>query len=238
MRKLPIALFSASALFVSAASAQVTWQNEWTDATSFAAASPSWTTTASGGSVTYTTDPNPTVFGATASGSFLFFTADSGFDASTATGSTVEFRMKVNSQNALATNGAVQLIVYGTNTDKRFEVTLSDSGAGFFEGTKHAHDTSVFNTYRLTFGGSSASLYLNGGTTAIATNTVGGSDAGVNLLRIGDISTSDAILGVSEWEYIRWTNAGQFAPVPEPATFAALTGLLALGAVMLRRRRS
>lgn len=237
MRKLPIALFSASALFVSAASAQVTWQNEWTDTTSFAAASPSWTTTP-GGATTYTAAPDPTVFGTTGTGGILYHTADSGFDASTATGSTVEFRMKVNSQNALATNGAVQLIVYGTNTDKRFEVTLSDSGAGFFEGTKHAHDTSVFNTYRLTFGGSSASLYLNGGTTAIATNTVGGSDFGVNLLRIGDISSTDAILGVSEWEYIRWTNAGQFAPVPEPATFAALTGLLALGAIMLRRRRS
>lgn len=240
MRKLPIALFSASALFASTVTAQVTWQGEWTDATTFAGATPSWSPAFGGGDFSTTQAPSATTITAT-NASFVYFSPDSGFDASTATGSTVEFSMKVNSQEA-GKDFAGSVRIFGSDdngTERRFDLNIADDGVQFFTaGQSAALDTTVFNTYRLTFGGNSASLYLNGNNVA----TISGQPGGSNLitgsdLRIGVTSGSDTVGGTTEWEYVRWTNAGQFSPVPEPAAFASLLGVLALGTVALRRRR-
>jgi len=59
----------------------------------------------------------------------------------------------------------------------------------------------------------------------------------VNQLRVGDVSSSDNVAGQTEWEFVRWTNAGEFAPVPEPSTYAMLFGVAALGLALYHRRR-
>lgn len=72
-------------------------------------------------------------------------------------------------------------------------------------------------------------IYINNNPTA---STIKDLFAGVttdNYLRFGDIAPGSYAGGIVDYDYIRWTSEGAFAPVPEPATSA----LLGLGAMML-----
>lgn len=238
-----ITSLSAITVFAAAsATAQVTWQHGWTSATSFGdATNPTWSTTISGASTINDTAGSPATFDTVNIGNFAFASPDANFGPTTGDGITLEFRAKVNSQ--LGTEGAANLFAWGSgasSANKRHEVILTDTGVKLTAGgPEHTLDTSVFNDFRLTFdstGGGGSSLYVNGGTTPVLTRTVAGSSAATNLLRIGDPSGSDQIGGVSEWEYVRWTNEGQFSPIPEPSSFAALFGFTALGFALSRRR--
>lgn len=240
-----ITSLSAITVFAAAsATAQVTWQHEWTDATSFGdATNPTWVRGVSGSGQTLddSTAGDPAIFTTTNSAGFNFVNTDptdNAFGPSTGDGITVEFRTRVASQ--LGTAGAGGLTVRGSVSNKRYPIVLTETGVKFFEaGTEYTMDTSVFNDFRLTFddaGTGGALLYVNGGTTPVLTQTVAGSTGLANDLRIGDMSGGDNIAGVTEWEYVRWTNEGQFSPIPEPSSFAALFGFTALGFALSRRR--
>ena len=75
-------------------------------------------------------------------------------------------------------------------------------------------------------------------------NAVAGSAAEYGLWNMGALATGIAPLGTSQSlaftpvTAIHGTLGGSLAAVPEPSTFAALAGLCALGAVMVRRRRA
>lgn len=60
--------------------------------------------------------------------------------------------------------------------------------------------------------GRGAFFYVNDGTVPVLSKSVGGSTGGTNLLWIGDVTDGDQIGGTTEWEYVRWTDKGQFEP--------------------------
>jgi len=239
MKILPALVLGASALLASISSAQ-TWQGEWTDATTLTGATPAWSLNASGGGSILET-PNPTTFTSTGT-QFAWATPTTGFDGSTPTGSTIEFRMKVNSQESGKDYAGTADIFtsFETSAAGRFEFNIASDKVQFGTlGASFALDTTVLNTYRITILDNAASLYINDNSVATIGGQPGGSNFGVNALRIGDISSSNSVGGATEWEYVRWTNAGTFAPIPEPAAAASLLGVIALGSVLfIRRRRS
>ena len=71
--------------------------------------------------------------------------------------------------------------------------------------------TDGFHTYRITLDGSQARLYVDGKPTAAASTTA--SPAKANEIYFGDASNT-YVGGETRWDYIRWTNAGAYPPVP------------------------
>ena len=86
-------------------------------------------------------------------------------------------------------------------------------------------------------GYSFALLYFNG-TSGASVTTLGGEQFG--FLTSGDwtIPANDAGTFNFGSEFSTVTGSANLTVVPEPSTFAALAGLCALGAVMVRRRRA
>jgi len=86
-------------------------------------------------------------------------------------------------------------------------------------------------------GYSFALLYFNG-TSGASVTTVGGEQFG--FLTSGDwtIPANDSGTFNFGSEFSTVTGSANLTVVPEPSTFAALAGLCALGAVMVRRRRA
>ncbi|NBB80161.1 MAG: hypothetical protein GVY36_12075 [Verrucomicrobia bacterium] len=197
------------------------WEYEWTDATTFGNANPSWNRHVSGaGQSIDDTAPNvPATLTTTETNGFAYVAQNANFGASPGYGKTVQFRMRVDSQ--LGSDGAGALLVWGSVPNNRYTVVVTDTGVKFnATGAEYPMDTSVFNDFRLTFddddrnGG--ARLYVNGSTTPALTQTVGSSTGGTNLMWIGDSSSGDGIAGVTEWSFVRWTNADQIAPTSGP----------------------
>lgn len=199
------------------------WEYEWTDDTTFGDADPAWDRHVSGidQSIDDTSPDHPAIFTTGNPIGFAYMAQSSHFPASSGDGKTVEFRAKVNSQ--LGDAGAGALLAWGSVANNRHTVVLTETGVKFnASGNEYAMDTSVFNDFRLTFddakrdGG--AALYVNGNATPVLTQTLGSSTGGTNLMMIGDSTGGDGIAGVTEWEFVRWTNAGRFAPDSNPAS--------------------
>lgn len=150
---------------------------------------------------------------------------------------TVEFKMKVNSQDPASSRGAAnfsiingtrQFLVYLGETDIRALVTVS-------EAIEYEMDTmSDFNTYRITLDSGLMNIYVNNDPTAVISGYEGFAGNSNNAISWGD--TGSTVGGTTEWQYVAFTNDGAFAPVPEPAAAAGLLGAVALCALVFRRR--
>ena len=198
--------------------------------------SPSWARyydgdySASGGILTATT---PGTHGGSDPGYLEF--QQTGSWAPVGSGTTVEVRLKTISSNVNGWAGGMTIgigsqfwpIYIGSSF-----ITVAGGGTGDLATTT----SDDFHILRFTTDESSGdlNLYLDGNTTAAKTWNSAGS--GSNVLSFGVQSSSQAG-GTIQWDYIRWTNDGAYAPVavPEPAALS----LLALGGLtMIRRRRA
>ena len=97
-------------------------------------------------------------------------------------------------------------------------------------------------TFSINDAGSSAGysfalLYFNG-TSGASVTTVGGEQFGFDTSEDWTIPANNAGTFGFGSEFSTVTGSANLTVVPEPSTFAALAGLCALGAVMVRRRRA
>lgn len=152
-------------------------------------------------------------------------------------GTTIEFRLKVESVTSDATNAAV--IYFSTGTKgysfyfKSDEIRASSATTGAVQ----ALDTSVFHTYRITLSGNEggvANFYIDGVYISSLSGISGVGSITTNHIYFGDPSGNTG--GVTYWDYMAFTNAGAFAPIPEPATAMLLLGGMA-GVFFIARRR-
>ncbi len=156
------------------------------------------------------------------------------WDGGTATGSTIEFSLKVISTAEGATAGATQFM-FSTGS-KLYTFNFSETGvATQTGGYSVSYDTtSDFTVYRITLSeGGIASLYANHSSTPLIAD-YSGSDNSNNKISFGD--SSNSIGGISHWEYVAFTNQGSFAPIPEPTSVSLLGVTLLLGARLCRRQ--
>lgn len=153
----------------------------------------------------------------------------------TGAGSTLEFSFKTNVVNASAWGGSFQI----ATGSRRFSFRLGTNWVSC-EGSPDFHlptnlgiDSSTFHTYRFTTVDDTSPLqmYVDGSAAPVA--SFAGLAGSGNQLAFGDLGNPED--GELVWDYIRWTNAGAFAPaVPEPATLS----LAAMGFACVLRRRS
>lgn len=78
-------------------------------------------------------------------------------------------------------------------------------------------------------------LYINNNTNAAYSSSSIMYDSGQSGLLFGDAS-DPAEGGVTQWDYLRWTDAGAYAPIPEPSTLIliAFAGVIGMGWKRLR----
>ncbi len=120
---------------------------------------------------------------------------------------------------------------------KHFRLTFWGGFVKFDDSSNFSTDTtSGFHTYRVTMSNHTANLYVDNSPIAALSSL--GQDIGANRIYFGDASSSGGA-GASEWDYVRWTNAGSFIPVsiPEP-TSMALVALSALVGLRLYRKHT
>ncbi len=153
-------------------------------------------------------------------------------------GSTLEFSLRVESQaEGVPYAAMVTFSNSASSANLRWQLNFTTSGVRFFDDAETALDMSGFNTYRITFTDTNASLYINNNVTPTLVRTSIISGGSTPAISFGDPGSNQG--GETHWEYITWTNDGMYAPVPEPGTVAAL--LLGGGVLMLgyhRRRRA
>ena len=154
---------------------------------------------------------------------------------------TAEWRGNVDTNQAFdATTGFGGLIVVADGTFLSFNlysIQLQVQNAGSTV-TSLNLDMTQERTYRVTYDGSLATndwnLYADGSLLWSSGALVAANFAAVpNQVTFGDYS-SGAFYGATNWDFISWTDAGAFAPVPEPTYTLAL---LLIGATGLIRRR-
>ncbi len=148
-------------------------------------------------------------------------------------GSTIEIRMAVPEITG----------TYGTT----FQVTDDNLDKVWFFGWTHNNifmdggnqgqptfDVTQFNTYRFTFAADgTANVYLNNDPTPRLTSS-GNTLSGLTNFSFGDLGAVGA--GTGSYDYIYWTTAGAFAPVPEPAgIFLMVIGMSALAMRKIRQ---
>lgn len=222
----------------------VTWSVNYTGdyLPNNALSDPAWTTLFQGGSAT-----------ATVAGGILTYNSPANADqtyaemANTAywnggsggsLDNTTEFRMKLQSSGA--PYDAAEMYIFDSSKYFKFTIHEDDpftpGNQGYVSlgsGGNIVLDVDVYNTYRvLTFNDGTANLYINGvaayGTPVNATGA-----SATNKINFGDLSSGGG--GVSDWDYVRWTNAGAFVPVPEPQTGVLILGGLSLLGILRRR---
>lgn len=154
----------------------------------------------------------------------------------TGLGTTIEVSFKTNYNNdsgwagsfLLGTGQRLWPVRVGTNF-------ISIGGDDFHLPSSLGIDSSTFHTYRFTTENDNGDLklYVDGSAAAVHTFSLGGASPTVRLA-FGDLGGPED--GQIEWDYLRWTNEGAFAPVvPEPGTLSlAMIGLAGL----VRRRQS
>ena len=198
-------------------------------------ATPAWLLSGGGSAAAYTSTPNtPTdgilQFTTATTGSRYYFikyeNASSPWNGSTAegtAGSTVEFRLKIDSMNSDALRTTTVALLSGQAL-YTFNFNLTSVSAA----TTINLDTTVFHTYRITLDGNgagTASLYIDNSATPVISG-YSGTPTTANEVRFGDLSSSTG--GTSEWEYFAFTNSGSFAPIPEPSTLLLMGAALAV----------
>lgn len=156
---------------------------------------------------------------------------------------TVEWRGSVDSTQPYdLANGMGGLIVVANTVNLAFIYKGGDT----FQIEKNGSvvqaftlDTDLLRTYRVTYDGNLAvdrwKVYTDASLAPLWQSGAdpGGAFANIpNQVIFGDYS-SGAFYGVSNWDFISWTDAGAFEPVPEPTTLT----LLVLGVVTLLFRR-
>jgi hypothetical protein len=186
-------------------------------------------------SLSASTDGNLLTINGT-SGGYAALGPDNGgstaWNGNAASGSTLEFRMKVDS--VTSTYGAYMELggtsgFAGLKLSATQAITFGASG----DGTPFNVTTTAFHTYRMTLASGVVNFYLDGNETPFSTRNV--SSSPYNAFDFG--YGTGAARGTSEWDYVRWTNAGAFA-APEPSTAAAVALGLAMLIYSARARRT
>lgn len=150
------------------------------------------------------------------------------WDGATASGSTIEVRMRILEDTSQFIGPAGLFIETGPYIYQlKFLTDRVD-----FDGFEYFLDVTQFHTYRVTFDtgpGQIAYLYIDGGPIAVIRNNNRHGDD-VNRFFFGDGSGGN-YGGKTEWDYVRWTNAGQYpplTPVGPPITITPNGGTLRL----------
>lgn len=124
-------------------------------------------------------------------------------------GSAVEIRMKVDSQ--VSTFAGSFLLATG---NRGWNINFNTNGLQEILGGGNivTMDTTAFHVYRFTIDGINGPLnmYVDGNTTPSV--TWAGISSTANRIDFGDF-IAGTVGGVTEWDYIRWTNAGAYPPV-------------------------
>ena len=118
-----------------------------------------------------------------------------------------------------------------------FHLTFWGGSVKFDDSSNFSVDTTGgFHTYRMTLSNHTASLYVDNSSIAALTSL--GQSIAANRIFWGDASGSGGA-GMSEWDYVRFTNDGSFVPisVPEPSV-AALVLFGTLAGFRWSRRRA
>jgi hypothetical protein len=149
----------------------------------------------------------------------------------TGAGSTVEMRFKSDSVDASGWSGSALISTGLSQWAIRIGDFVSISGDDY-NLVANGFDPTVFHTFRFTTANDTGDLnmYIDGSTSVTHVFT-GGAASAVSRLAFGDLGQPEE--GTAEWDYMRWTNAGAFAPVPEPGMMSLAT----IGLAGLRRRR-
>ena len=168
---------------------------------------------------------------------------------------------------ALTTNDSVEIGTYvnDTFTSIHLGTPVDPNGAGFFAYSSAPQNTNSIAGQQLAIRwtdvsvGDSAIIYLDITTTGLDANlkdqwTVKAGDGGGLDIATNQIDISDLTTGTGNYDTLRngstFVNAHfsttlngfnypsiQAGPIPEPSTYAAFAGLIALLAVMVKRRR-
>ncbi len=156
------------------------------------------------------------------------------WDGTTASGSTIEFSARVVSQG-----GAYGSLLECGDTNGYFEVRLNNNGVSIFGAgglsAVYPLDGTIFHLYRLTFSNGVGSVWVDngdiGGGAPIFTSAEYPYAPGYNNFDFGyGGGWTDS---TAQYDFVRWTNQGVFAPVPEPG---ASVLVCSAGWFLLRRR--
>jgi MYXO-CTERM domain-containing protein len=181
---------------------------------------------------------NTSTLGTNSGGAYQYTTNNSLAVLNSATGYTVEWRMRINSiDQDEAGNGSLALVVEdGTATNSwwflAFDV-VSGQYTAFLQGASAGNalttpvDNTAFHTYRVAVLGAVSTLYIDGA--LIGSISDPRTDINANNLVFGDgTGLNDSSFST---DYLYVTDDGAF-PIPEPASL----GLVAVGALGLLRR--
>jgi hypothetical protein len=151
---------------------------------------------------------------------------------------TVETRMRIEDFSGTATIAAALLIPASSTQYFNIPFRLNSVGSGT-NGIAPVN-LAEWTTLRFTItGGLTTSpvltIYVNDNPVGFTSTSV--TNSALGYIQFGDGTTSGSQDGITQWDYIRWTTSGAYAPIPEPHSLALLgTGVLVF-AIRRRLRR-